>query len=151
MLHPLYQLSVRQGANRLHNLLPVASIRHGVDNQLAQIAFQQFTNHIEHAVGAHLLADAFQLFQQGCQHLALACVVRHEVIDMHLARLPIAMDAPHALLQAVRVPRNVVVDHQRAELQVNALAPRLGGDHHLRLVAKLMFRLNARVEVHAAV
>ena len=56
----------------------------------------------------------------------------------HLELLAVAVDAPHALLQPVGVPRDVVVDHQRAELQVDALAGRLGGHHDLGTIPELV-------------
>ena len=43
------------------------------------------------------------------------------------------MDAPHALFQPIRIPRNVVVHQEMAKLQVDAFTRRLGGDHHLNV------------------
>ena len=40
---------------------------------------------------------------------------------MHVLGLTDAMDAPHALLKPVGVPRDVVIDHEVAELEVDAL------------------------------
>src|SRR5947208_1904576 len=71
--------------------------------------------------------------------------------------LAIAVDAAHALFEADRVPGDVVVDHEPAELQVDALARGLCGDKHLRLLAELTFGINARAgrvavaTLHAAV
>ena len=45
--------------------------------------------------------------------------------------LAVAVDAAHALLQPVRVPGNVVVEQDVAELEVDALAGRLGGHEDL--------------------
>ena len=42
-----------------------------------------------------------------------------------------AVDAAEALLDAVGVPRQVVVDHQVGALEVEALAGGVGGDEHL--------------------
>ncbi len=44
--------------------------------------------------------------------------------------LPDAVDAAEALLDAVRVPRQVVVDHQVGPLQVQSLPGGVGGDEH---------------------
>ena len=41
--------------------------------------------------------------------------------------LLVAVDAAHALLQASRVPRNVVIDQQPTKLQIDALAGGVGG------------------------
>ena len=61
------------------------------------------------------------------------------------------VDAAHALLEPVRVPRDVVVDHQVAELEVDALAGRLGGDHDLRLLAEVALLLDPLAQLHSAV
>jgi len=61
------------------------------------------------------------------------------------------MDAAHTLLEAVRIPWNIIVDHQGAELQVDALATRLRRDHDLVLVTKVMLCLDAAIQAHAAV
>ena len=53
-----------------------------------------------------------------------------EVADLGLAD---AVDAAEALLEAVRVPGQVVVDHQVGALEVDALAGGVGGDQHLHL------------------
>ena len=42
-----------------------------------------------------------------------------------------AVDAPEPLLDPVRVPRQVVVDHQVRGLEVQALAGRVGGEQDL--------------------
>src|SRR5205807_7607362 len=52
--------------------------------------------------------------------------------------LPIAIHAPHALLVAHRIPRQIVIHQNVAELQVDPFAARLRGDQkaHLRVVRK---------------
>ena len=52
------------------------------------------------------------------------------------------MYTPHALFQAHRVPGDVEVHHQPAELQVDALACRFGRDHYLRRFFELPFGEN---------
>jgi hypothetical protein len=84
-------------------------------------------------------------------------LVGDEVEDQAVLFLAVAMDAAHALFQAHRVPGDVVVDHQPAELEVDTLAGGLGGDQHLGGFAELALGENAgagRVAVadlHAAV
>ena len=53
--------------------------------------------------------------------------------------------AADALLDALRVPRQVVVDDHRAELEVDALRGRLGGDHDRALVAEVVHERLAAV------
>ena len=63
-----------------------------------------------------------------------------------------AMDAPEALLQAVRVPGQVVVDHQMGALQVNTLTGGIGGDQYLdlRVVAEELLHLEPLFATHPA-
>ena len=89
---------------------------------------EQPPDHVEHLVGAELPADRLQLVEQRPHHPPLARAAGHQIDDHHrIVRLPVAMDAAHALLQPRRVPGNVVVHHQPAELQVDALAGGVGG------------------------
>ena len=64
-----------------------------------------------------------------------------------------AVDAAEALLQAVGVPGQVVVDHQVGALEVDALAGGVGGQQHLHLgvVLEGFLRLQALLAAHAAV
>ena len=63
------------------------------------------------------------------------------------------MDAAEALLQPVRVPRQVVVHHQVGALQVDPLACRVGGqeDLHAGIVTERLLRLAALLAAQAAV
>ena len=62
--------------------------------------------------------------------------------DVFLAN---AMDAAKALLDAVGVPGQVIVDHQVRALQVDAFARRVGGeqDDHIRVIAKTVLDFGA--------
>src|SRR5258708_655338 len=65
---------------------------------------------------------------------------RNEIDDCHcLALLAIAVDPSNALLDPHRIPREVVVDEQIAELEVQALAAHLGGEHHVDRIG-ILFR-----------
>ena len=116
----------------------------GLDERLAE--------DVEHlaAVGFALLLD---LGQQPGEHLALAGVSGDEVpqpADLFLAD---AVDAAEALLDAVGVPRQVVVDHQMRGLEVQALAGRVGGEQDLAVgvLGELLGDLPAISAAHAAV
>ena len=84
-------------------------------------------DHVVHPVAAQGPAHVVQLPEQAVHDLALAGVLGHEVEDHRLLLLAVAVDAAHALFQPVRIPRDVVVDHQRAELKVDAFARGFGG------------------------
>ena len=62
-----------------------------------------------------------------------------------------AIDAPDALLNLHRVPRQVVIEHDMAELQVQTLAAGVGGDQHLSLVREGALHLLTLVEIERAV
>ncbi len=114
-------------------------------------AGEHLVDDVEDAVGAQRLAHPVELLEESLQDLALARVARNHVPDEDLVLLPVAVDAAHALLKPVGVPGDVVVDHQRAELQVDALARRLGGDHDLGYIAEGVLGLDAGVHHHRAV
>ena len=61
------------------------------------------------------------------------------------------MDAAHPLLQPVGVPGDVVVDHQVAELKVDAFSGRLGGDHDLGGLPEVAFLLDPVRQLHLPV
>ena len=73
-----------------------------------------------------------------------------EVADLLLAD---AVDAAEALFEPVRIPRQVVVDHQVGVLEVHAFAGGIGGDEYAHLGVGTKDRLNpaALVAVGAAV
>ena len=64
-----------------------------------------------------------------------------------------AVDAAEALLEAVGIPRQVVVDHQVRALEVDALARGIRGEQHLHLgvVLERLLRVQAILAAHAAV
>ena len=70
---------------------------------------------------------------------------------MTVALLPDAMDTTETLLKAGGIPGQVVVDHQAAELEVDAFARRFGGDTDLFAGAELLLRALALVGIHPAV
>ena len=124
--------------------------------QVDVVERKHFADDIEDAVGqnrAHLL----QLFQQALKDaafddgLAFLGLRRDEIEGVTVALLPDAMDAAKPLLQARGVPRQVVVDHQPAELKVDAFAGRFGGDADLLRGAELLLGALALVRIHAAV
>ena len=75
-------------------------------------------------------ARGFQLFQQATIDLAFAGVGRDEVPEMADLGLADPVDTAEPLLDLVRVPGQVVVDHQVAALKVHAFASRVVGDQH---------------------
>ena len=102
------------------------------------------------AVGLALL---FDLQQQPLEDLALAGVVGDEVPQAADLLLADAVDAPEALLDPVRVPRQVVVDHQVRDLEVQALPGSVGREQNLEggVARELLGDLATLGATHAAV
>ncbi len=89
---------------------------------------EETAHHVEDLVGTELLADRLELVEQRLEHPALARAGGDEVDDDHgIVLLAVAVDAAHALFQPGRVPGDVVVHHEPAELQVDPLAGSVGG------------------------
>ena len=63
------------------------------------------------------------------------------------------MNAPEPLLDAVRIPRQVVVDHQVGALEVDALSRRVRRQQHLHIGVALerLLRLQPVLATHPAV
>jgi hypothetical protein len=69
-----------------------------------------------------------ELFGEQLQHAAVGGVALVEEVDHHhVVLLAVAMTAADALLDALRVPGQVVVEDQRAELEVDAFGGGFGG------------------------
>ena len=84
---------------------------------------------VEDLVRAELLADQLQLVEKDPEDPPFARLRGDQIDDHHgVAHLPVAVDAPHPLFEARRVPGHVVVRHQPAELEIDALARGVGGD-----------------------
>ena len=94
---------------------------------------QDLAHHVEDGVVIEGVADLLELGEQALEHPPFDGVGCDEVEDEAVAPLSVAMDAAHALLKAVRVPRDVIVEEDVAALQVDALAGRLGGHQDLDL------------------
>ena len=78
---------------------------------------------------AERLARGLQLLQEAGVDGALAGLVRDQVPQVADLGLADAVDAAEALLEAVRVPGQVVVDHEVGALEVDALAGGVVRDH----------------------
>src|SRR6266540_2166014 len=63
-----------------------------------------------------------------------------------------AMDSPKPLLDPVRIPGQVVVDHQVRTLEVDALAGRVSRDKHadFRALTERLLRFTAHLPLEAA-
>ena len=105
------------GGDGPHQQLPQRRVDLGVAEHVVHLV----------AVDAALL---FDLGEQPLEHLALTGLIRDQVPQMTRPLLTNAVHPPETLLDPVRVPRQVVVDHHVGHLQVDALAGRVGGHQH---------------------
>ena len=89
---------------------------------------------LQHHVGrVEHPAEQVELGAEYLQSQPLCLVVLgEEVDDRDVALLPIAVAATNALLDALRIPGQIVVHDGVAELHVKALRAGLGGDQHYR-------------------
>ena len=94
-------------------------------------------------VGAELATDLPQPLQELLEHAAFAGVAGHEIEDDAVVLLAVAMNTADPLLEPDRVPRDVVVDHLGAKLEVDPFARGLGGDEHLGGLAEIPLRVDA--------
>ena len=85
------------------------------------------------------LAEQIELLAQDLEGQPVRLVVpRDEVDHGDVALLAVPMAAADALLDALRVPRQIVVDDRLAELEVQPFRAGLGADEDLRTRAELV-------------
>ena len=114
--------------------LGLVAVADRLDQQVAQrpALELELAEHVED-LAAERLARLLELLQQPAVDLALAGLLGDQVPEVADLGLADAVDAAEALLEAVRVPGQVVVDHQVGALEVDALAGGVGGEQHLHL------------------
>ena len=84
-------------------------------------------------------AEQIQLLAQNLKGQPMRLVVPGDKVDHgDIALLAVPMAAPDALLDALRVPRQIVVDDRLAKLQVQPFCAGLGAHEHLRARAELV-------------
>ncbi|MNZ54650.1 hypothetical protein D3C78_725570 [compost metagenome] len=129
------------------------TVADGFDQQILEgDVVEGLAEHIEDLAAERLLLD-FQLFEQLLEHRAFAGFLGDDVPQVADLGLADTVDTAETLLQAIRVPGQIVVDHQVGVLQVHAFAGRIGGDQHQHggVIAKLFLDLAPLVAVGAAV
>src|SRR5439155_14948490 len=111
----------------------------------------KLAQHVED-LAAQRGARLFQLLQERAVDVAFAGLFGHEIPEVANLRLADTVDASEPLLDAVRVPRQVVVHHQVRALEVDALARRIRRQKHLdlRVVPERLLRLHPLLAAHTA-
>ena len=127
------------------NLLRAAALL--VDGGDALLELHPRLDHAEHLVaGAKDAVEEAELLVEELVDAQVGGVLLVEEVDHHhVVLLTVAVTAPDALLDALRVPGHVVVDDQVAELQVDALGRGLGGNEDDGLIAEVLDEGGAHV------
>jgi hypothetical protein len=106
----VHGLLVGQGFDLGNDVLQRAPVGNGFDDELLEAAARDdFADDIKNAVTSQCGLNLLKLVEERRQHLAFAGIGGDQVVDMHLFLLTIAVDAPHALFETVRIPGDVVV------------------------------------------
>ena len=108
--------------------LGLVAVADGLEEQVLEARLlEDLAEDVEDAAFEGLALD-FELFEQAVIDIALAGFLGDEVPEVADLLLADAVDAAEALFEAVRVPRQVVVDHQVGVLEVHAFTGGIGGD-----------------------
>ena len=91
--------------------------------------------------------EQVKLFLQQLQHMLVCLVAMLQKVDQHHVKaLAAAVPAADALLNPLWVAGQVVVDDERAKLQVHALRGSLGGDQDVGVREELVDRRGAAAD-----
>ena len=124
--------------------------------QVDLVQRQHLADDVEYTV-TQCFAHPVQLAQQALEdasfddRFAILGGSRDEVERVHVARLSDSVNSPQSLFETGGVPGQVVVDHEVAELEVDAFSCRLGRHAYLPAGAELLLRLLSIARVHPAV
>ena len=100
--------------------LGLVVVADGIEEEVLEaLSLEDLAENIEHAA-LERLVDGFEFLEQAVVHFTLAGFIGHEIPEMADLLLADAVDAPEALFEAVRVPRQVVIDHEVGVLEVHA-------------------------------
>lgn len=131
----------------------VVAIADRLDEQVAQRFFGEgLAEYVEDLV-AQGGALGVELFEEALEDLTLAGVDRDEVPEMADLGLADAVDTTEALLDPVRVPGQVVVDHEVGPLEVHTFPGRVRGDEDRAVLVlhERLLQLAALLPLGAAV
>ena len=90
----------------------------------------EFAQHVEH-LPTQRLTRLFEFLQQAAVDVAFAGFLGYQVPQMADFGLTDAVDTAKALFQTIRIPGQVIVDHQVGTLQVDAFAGGIRGEQDL--------------------
>lgn len=111
------------------NFVGVAAILVDVGN--AALKIDTGFHGAEHFVAGteHAIEELELLVEQFIDAAIRLIITVEEVNHDHVMLLPITVTAANALLYSLRIPGQVIVDHQGTELEIDTLSPGFGGNH----------------------
>ena len=91
--------------------------------------------------------------EQALINRAFACFGGDKIPKVTHLSLANAVNSPESLLNAIRIPRQIIVHHQVCALKIDAFASRIGGQQNLRVfvLSKKFLRFGAFLATQAAV
>ena len=93
------------------------------------------------------------LIEQALKDGAFTCLVGHQIPKPTHLGLANAVDAPKSLLDAIGIPRQIVVDHQVGHLKIHTFASGICGQKNgaIAVVGKFLHRLSPVFTLHSPV
>jgi hypothetical protein len=124
-----YMIQHRRQAGANLRLIPVSDCP---DQQIPKwFALElELAENIEN-LAAKGLAGLLQLFQKPVIHIPFTGLFGHQVPQMAYFGLADAVDTAKTLLNAVGVPRQIVIDHKVGTLEIDALTRSIRGKQHI--------------------
>jgi hypothetical protein len=100
-------------------------------------------NTVARLVRVEIKLDLADPLEELLEHPPFAGICRNKIVNEAVLLLTVAVDTAHPLFKADRVPGDIVVDHQPAELKIDAFARRFGCHEDLVGFPELAFGANA--------
>ena len=107
--------------------------------------------HVAQLVHTKLFKNPLKLLLKDLPHPQLDRIFEREVECSYGMLLSDTVHPANALLEPHRIPREIVVYDDVAELQVQPLASGLGGNEHTRFLGKGTLRRASRLEIHRTI
>ncbi len=88
---------------------------------------------------------------QNLMHPFFYGIVKDEVEDLYRVLLPDPIRTPYPLFQPHRIPWDIIIYHDVAELKVQTLTTCLCRDHHISLAGKAFLSTTSLFKVHRSI
>src|SRR3990167_6371907 len=109
-----------------------------VDNPLFKVD-SRFDATKYFVAGTKNTVEKAEFFRKKLIHPLISGIVFVEKIDYnHIVFLAVSVTSSYSLLNPLGIPRKVIVDYKRAELEVDSFSCCLSGDHDFSFFAKII-------------